>query len=110
MQTFTAVTHLCSCVTALLWQCSVPASAVEEPSADAQPAAGHAQPPAPPITQAAWQGADAEQKQESAADLPHQQPQAQPSTPSQLKKKKSKPTVPFAGEAASVHKLLQAMH
>ncbi|KAL3145365.1 hypothetical protein ABBQ38_001619 [Trebouxia sp. C0009 RCD-2024] len=71
------------------------APAVEGRSTDAQPAAGHAQPLAPPSTQAAWEGADADQEQQSA-DPNHQQPRAQPSSPPQPKRMKSKPTVPFA--------------
>ncbi|KAL3144975.1 hypothetical protein ABBQ32_003479 [Trebouxia sp. C0010 RCD-2024] len=69
------------------------APAVEERLTHAQPAARHAEPQAPPSTQGAWEGVDQEQQ---SADPPHQQPQAQPSSPRQPRKMKSKPTVPFA--------------
>lgn len=103
MQFFTTYWYAqMDCVTDLWWRlCRNSAPAVEERLTHAQPAARHAEPQAPPSTQGAWEGVDQEQQ---SADPPHQQPQAQPSSPRQPRKMKSKPTVPFAGKAASVRK------
>ena len=74
------------------------ATVVEERSADAEPSVTHATPQTPPTAQLAWEMEDAETP--LAADNLHQQPQPQPSSPLQLKKKKARPTVPFAGASA----------
>lgn len=66
---------------------------------NAEPAVTHARPQTPPTAQSAKEREDAETP--SAADNFHQQPQAQPSSPLQPKKKKSRPTATYAGGSAS---------